>query len=69
MGQNFHKIEAVKLEGGDPPPSGQPDRFFTGFFLTPSLMLGVNKKNYRNPSMKFLSMGYLWYCIFEWSRQ
>ena len=20
MGQNFHKIEAVRLEGGDPPP-------------------------------------------------
>ena len=23
MGQHFHKIEAVRLEGGDPPPSGQ----------------------------------------------
>ena len=23
MGQNFHKIEAVRLEGGDPPPPPQ----------------------------------------------
>ena len=29
MGRNFHKIEAVRLEGGDPPP--KPDRFFTVF--------------------------------------
>ena len=33
MGQNFHKIEAVRLEGGDPPQSGQPDRFFSRFFF------------------------------------
>ena len=33
MGQHFHKIEAVRLEGGDPPPSGQPDHFFPVFFL------------------------------------
>ena len=40
MGQNFHKIEAVRLEGGDPlpPPSGPPDRFLR-FFLTPSLKI------------------------------
>ena len=39
MGQNFHKIEAVRLEGGGPPPppSGQPDRFFPVFFLITSL--------------------------------
>ena len=24
MGQNFHKIEAVRLEGGDPPPPPLP---------------------------------------------
>ena len=37
MGQNFHKIEAVRLEGG------QPDRFFPVFF-TPSLMEGERKE-------------------------
>ena len=40
MGQNFHKIEAVRLEGGDPPPpppSGQPDRFIDVFFFNTSL--------------------------------
>ena len=40
MGQNFHKIEAVRLEGGDPPPqSGQPDRFFPVFFFITSLIV------------------------------
>ena len=32
MGQNFHKIEAVRLEGGDPPPAVSLTAFSRFFF-------------------------------------
>ena len=38
MGQNFHKIEAVRLEGGDPPPPPKAvslTAFFPFFLLLP----------------------------------
>ena len=44
MGQNFHKIEAVRLEGGDtPPPQAVSLTAFFPFFLTPSLSEKVSK--------------------------
>ena len=33
MGQNFHKIEAVRLEGGDPPPKAVSLTAFFPFFF------------------------------------
>ena len=33
MGQNFHKIEAVRLEGGDPPPQAVSLTTFYEFFF------------------------------------
>ena len=36
MGQNFHKIEAVRLEGGDPPKAVNLIAFPS--FFTPSLL-------------------------------
>ena len=37
MGQNFHKIEAVRLEGGDPPspPKAVSLTAFSQFFFEP----------------------------------
>ena len=40
MGQNFHKIEAVMLEGGDLPLQAVSLTAFQEFFLTPSLSWG-----------------------------
>ena len=39
MGQNFHKIEAVRLEGVDPPspPKAVSLTAFSQFFFNPSL--------------------------------
>ena len=56
MGQNFHKIEAVRLEGGDPPPKCSAWPLFSRFFfitsliqrgklLWQSLMMITNNKN------------------------
>ena len=41
MGQHFHKIEAVRLEGGDPPspPQAVSLTAFFPFFFTPSLRI------------------------------
>ena len=33
MGQNLHKIEAVRLEGGDPPPQAVSLTAFFPFFF------------------------------------
>ena len=44
MGQNFHKIEAVRLEGGDPPSPPQAvslTAFFPFFLLITSLSIWV----------------------------
>ena len=43
-GLKFSQIVLVRLEGGDPPQSGQPDRFFTVFF-TPPLTLALQKNH------------------------
>ena len=43
MGQNFHKIEAVRLEGGDPPPQrASPPPFFPFFFYYFPYVTGTN---------------------------
>ena len=48
MGQNFHKIEAVRLEGGDPPSPPKAvslTAFFPFFFITS--LRGIIKKAVR----------------------
>ena len=45
MGQNFHKIEAVRLEGGDPSQAVSLTAFYEFFFIT-SLNIVSNLKKY-----------------------
>ena len=58
MGQNFHKIEAVRLEGGDPPPSPKRSAWplFSRFFFWLLPLQGWSKQlwskqNTRNQSI------------------